>query len=43
MKLFDQYERRGQEEERERSIERMILDNQEENRTEETIIEKLVR
>ena len=41
--LFDQYERRGREEERERSIERMILDNQEEHRTEETIVGKLVR
>lgn len=41
--LFDQYERRGQQKEFERSIERMILENLEEHRTEETIIGKLVR
>ena len=45
--LFEQYKRTGREEgleeERERSIERMILDNQEEHRSEETIIGKLIR
>lgn len=41
--LFDQYERRGQQKEFERSIERMVLENLEEHRTEETIVGKLVR